>query len=129
MSLLAPPPHGARHQAAPALSVPAVTGSDEQAVHLADGMRLQVDVLIAATGYRTGLEGLVGHLKVLDEQGRPAVTPGRSHPRARRPYDVGLRNPLIGPLNSIRLDAQRVARAVAADLTVAGRTAAERLAG
>lgn len=104
--------------------VPAVTGFDEQAVHLADGTRLRVDVLIAATGYRTGLEGLVGHLGVLDEHGCPAVAPGRSHPRAPRLYYVGLRNPLIGLLNSIRLDAQRVARAVAADLTVASRTAA-----
>lgn len=102
--------------------VPAVTGFDKQAVHLADGTRLQVDVLIAATGYRTGLDGLVGHLGVLDEHGRPEVAPGRSHPRAPGLYYVGLRNPLIGLLNSIRLDAQRVARAVAADLTV---TAAE----
>lgn len=104
--------------------VPAVVGFDEHAVHLADGTRLQVDVLIAATGYRTGLEGLVGHLGVLDEHGRPAVAPGRSHTRAARLYYVGLRNPLIGLLNSIRLDAQRVARAVAADLAIAGRTAA-----
>lgn len=101
-----------------------VTGFDDQSVLLADGTRLQVDVLIAATGYRTGLEDLIGHLGVLDEHGRPAVRPGHPHPRAPRLYYVGLRNPLIGLLNSIRLDAQRVARAVASDLTVVGRTAA-----
>jgi putative flavoprotein involved in K+ transport len=104
--------------------VPAVTGFDEQAVLLADGTRLQVDALIAATGYRTGLERLVGHLGVLDDHGRPAIAPGRSHPRAPRLYYVGLRNPLIGLLNSIRLDAQRVARNVAAELSIAGHTAA-----
>lgn len=35
-------------------------------VSLADGTRLRPDVVICATGYRTGLEPLVGHLGVLD---------------------------------------------------------------
>lgn len=89
-----------------------VVGFDQRKVHLADGTHLEPDVVIAATGYRTGLQGLIGHLGVLDRHGRPAVAPGRAHPRAPGLYYVGLRNPLIGLLNSIRLDARRVARAV-----------------
>jgi putative flavoprotein involved in K+ transport len=105
-------------------AVAGVDRFDERTVHLTDGTRLEVDVVIAATGYRTGLEALVGHLGVLDQQGRPAVAPGRSHPRAPRLYYVGLRNPLIGLLNSIRLDAQRIARSLADDLASKGQPAA-----
>jgi cation diffusion facilitator CzcD-associated flavoprotein CzcO len=102
--------------------VAAVGRCDERSMHLVDGKRLEVDVLIAATGYPTGLERLVGHLGVLDERGRPDVPPGRSHPRAPRLYFVGLRNPLTGLLHSVRLDAARIARSPAADL--AARTTA-----
>ncbi len=40
---------------------------------LADGARVDPDAVICATGYRRGLEALVGHLGVLDERGRPRV--------------------------------------------------------
>ncbi len=56
--------------------VPAVTGFDETGVHLADGTRLEPDAVIAATGYGTGLQRLVGHLDVLDERGMPRVAGG-----------------------------------------------------
>jgi cation diffusion facilitator CzcD-associated flavoprotein CzcO len=39
---------------------------DGSTVSLLTGKRLQVDVVICATGYRRGLEPLVGHLGVLD---------------------------------------------------------------
>jgi hypothetical protein len=49
---------------------------DHRAVVLADGTRLEPDVVVAATGYRRGLEPLVGHLGVLDELGTPRVHGG-----------------------------------------------------
>ena len=61
--------------------VPAVTGFDDGAVRLADGSQVEVDAVLAATGYRTGLPPLVGHLGVLDERGMPQVSGGR-HPAA-----------------------------------------------
>lgn len=85
-------------------------------VVLADGQRLAVDTVIVATGYRTGLEPLVGHLGILDEAGRPRIRAGRAHPSAPGLHAVGLRNPLIGLLNAIRIDAGRVARAIDRDL-------------
>lgn len=100
--------------------VAAVEGFDGTAVCLVDGERLEVDAVIAATGYRTGLEPVVGHLGVLDERGRPTVRAGETHPAAPGLHFVGLRNPLIGLLNAIRLDARRVARAIAGELD--GRT-------
>ncbi|ADB75233.1 flavin-containing monooxygenase [Geodermatophilus obscurus] len=51
--------------------VAGVTALDERGARLADGNRADVDTVIAATGYRTGLAPLVGHLGVLDDRGRP----------------------------------------------------------
>jgi cation diffusion facilitator CzcD-associated flavoprotein CzcO len=42
-------------------------------VILADGTRLEPDAVIQATGYRRNLEPLVGHLGVLDANGKPLV--------------------------------------------------------
>ena len=51
--------------------VAGVEALDEAGVILADGERIAPDAVIAATGYRRGLEPLVGHLGVLDEHGAP----------------------------------------------------------
>ena len=46
---------------------------DEGAAVLATDPRAEVDAVVAATGFRPGLEPLVGHLDVLDERGRTRV--------------------------------------------------------
>ncbi|GAA1865265.1 NAD(P)/FAD-dependent oxidoreductase [Paeniglutamicibacter psychrophenolicus] len=46
-------------------------GRDSDQVLLADGSWIHADVLIAATGFRPGLESMLGHLDVLDEAGIP----------------------------------------------------------
>ena len=51
--------------------VAAVSALGGGSVTLADGTVLDPDVVIAATGYKRGLEQLVGHLGVLDERGNP----------------------------------------------------------
>jgi putative flavoprotein involved in K+ transport len=48
-----------------------VESLDETCVQLADGTRVEPAAIIAATGYRRGLEILVGHLGVLDDRGIP----------------------------------------------------------
>ena len=96
--------------------VAAVEAFEHERVVLADGSRVRAEVVIAATGYHTALHELVGHLGVLDERGRPTVAAGTRHPAAPGLHFVGLRNPLIGLLNAIRIDAGRVARAIAAEL-------------
>ncbi len=53
--------------------VAAVEGFEDGKVVLADGSRIEPDAVIAATGYVRALEGLVGHLGVLDAHGRPVV--------------------------------------------------------
>ena len=85
---------------------------DDGAVVLADGSRITPDVVIAATGYRRGLEPLVGDLDVLDDRGCPACTDrGR---RARRPVSTsrGYTNPISGMFRELRIDAERIAAAI-----------------
>ncbi|MEU0499156.1 NAD(P)/FAD-dependent oxidoreductase [Mycobacterium sp. NPDC006124] len=53
--------------------VAAVTAFDGPSVVLTDRTRLDADVVVAATGYRPGLESLVGQLGVLTDAGRPRV--------------------------------------------------------
>ena len=63
--------------------VAGVDALDDTGVLLADGERIAPDTVIAATGYRTGLEPLVGHLGVLDDHGSPRMTDGEAAPGLR----------------------------------------------
>lgn len=94
--------------------VAAVERFDGDAVVLADGERVTPSAVIAATGYTTGLQPVLGHLGVLDARGRPLVNGRR--PAAPGLRFVGLSNPLKGLLFQINLDARAVARDVAKDL-------------
>src|SRR3954470_9564572 len=101
--------------------VRSVEALDEHAVHLADGSRLEPDAVIAATGYRTGLEPLAGHLGVLDERGVPLVLHGEAAPGLRfigylpRPAHIGLMG------KDARRAAAEIAAAWPAELGSAGR--------
>jgi putative flavoprotein involved in K+ transport len=53
--------------------VASIESLDETGADLVDGARIEPDAVIAATGYRTGLEPMVGHLGVLDDHGTPRV--------------------------------------------------------
>jgi putative flavoprotein involved in K+ transport len=92
--------------------VAAVEAFDGDAVVLADGSRITPDAVIAATGYVRALEGLVGHLGVLDGRGRPVVHGGRTSPKAPGLYFTGFTNPISGMLRELAIDAERIARAV-----------------
>jgi putative flavoprotein involved in K+ transport len=81
-------------------------------VLLADDTQIQPDAVIAATGYRRGLEPLVGHLGVLDEDGKPLVSGGKQHPSASGLFFNGYRSDLSGQLRLMRPDARGIARAV-----------------
>jgi putative flavoprotein involved in K+ transport len=92
--------------------VPAVERFTADSVVLADGRELTPDAVIAATGFRRGLEGLVGDLGVLAPNGRPLVNADgqlAAHPGL---YFLGYSNPLTGNLRQLGIDARRIARAV-----------------
>ncbi|MEU8471358.1 NAD(P)/FAD-dependent oxidoreductase [Streptomyces sp. NPDC029006] len=97
--------------------VAAVEAFDDGKVVLADGSRITPDAVIAATGYVRALEGLVGHLGVLDERGRPVVHGGRTPAQAPGLYFTGFTNPISGMLRELAIDARRIARAVAKSLS------------
>jgi putative flavoprotein involved in K+ transport len=82
---------------------------------LADGTRLEVDAVIAATGYRPGLGPLVGHLGVLDNRGEPLVHGAEEHPGAPRLHFVGYQVTLGGTFRLVGIEAKQLARAVAVD--------------
>ena len=65
-------------------------------------------MVIAATGYRTGLEPLVGHLGVLDDHGSPRVTGGEAAPGLRFVGFV----PRPALLHALGREAQRAARGI-----------------
>lgn len=84
-------------------------------VILADGESVTPDVIIAATGFSTDLDGLVGHLGVLDERGDPLG--GFASHLGDGMFAIGYGIPPNGPLRSIRRNATPLAREVAAYLT------------
>lgn len=92
--------------------VAAVDGFDGADVLLADGSRYAPDAVIAATGFRAGLDELVGHLGVLAPSGLPLKTDGE--PALPGLWFVGFRPTLGGQLREGTIAARSVAKAVAA---------------
>jgi putative flavoprotein involved in K+ transport len=93
--------------------VPALERFEDGIAVLADGRAAEVDAIVAATGFRTGLEPLVGHLGVLDEAGLPLVHGGHEHPGAPGLHFVGYLVTLGGTLRLVGKQAEQLARAAA----------------
>jgi cation diffusion facilitator CzcD-associated flavoprotein CzcO len=81
---------------------------------LTGGDRAPADDVICATGYRRGLEQLVGHLGVLDERGVPRYADGApGDPDTPGLYFAGFRVALSGSIRVAGRHARRIATAVA----------------
>ncbi|WP_189264343.1 flavin-containing monooxygenase [Streptomyces fuscichromogenes] len=93
--------------------VATVDGFEDGKVVLADGTRVSPDAVIAATGYSRALEGLVGHLDVLDDRGRPRAHGPRTPKNAQGLYFTGYTNPISGNFREMAIDAEKIAKAVA----------------
>ena len=94
--------------------VAAVERLEGDAVLLVDGTRLRPDAVVVATGYRSGLEPLVGHLGVLDPRELPLVHGAHEAPGAAGLWFTGFTNPISGMLRELRIDAERIAARIAA---------------
>jgi len=90
--------------------VPGVESLDESGVTFADGTRIEPDAVIAATGYRTGLEPMVGHLGVLNERGAPRVV---EQPAAPGLHFIGY-VPRPAHVGYMAAEAKRAAKAISA---------------
>lgn len=93
----------------PVPGVARIEGSD---VVLADGRRLSPDAIIACVGYRRGLEGLVGHLGVLDEKLKPLAVRGQSDPAAPRLHFAGLDPVTTGLFRQFGIEARGIVRSL-----------------
>jgi putative flavoprotein involved in K+ transport len=101
--------------------VAAVDALDGGKVQLADRRLIAPDTVIAATGYRSELDGLVGHLGLLDGAGAPLVHGRRTRRDAPGLYFTGFTRPVSGTLRELGLDARRIARVVARAVARANR--------
>lgn len=103
---------------------PEIVGFDGADVLLGDGSRVRPDAVIAATGYRHGLEDMVGHLGVLDADGAPVARGAETAPDTPGLHFVGYRLP---HLYEIGRDARAIAHL--ASWEVAAATGAKAAAG
>jgi putative flavoprotein involved in K+ transport len=92
--------------------VAAVAGFHDDEVLLADGGRIHPDSVIAATGYRRGLQELVGHLGVLTPPGSPVVGGASTARQAPGLYFIGFVRKMSGQLWPMRGEATQIARAI-----------------
>jgi putative flavoprotein involved in K+ transport len=91
--------------------VAAVAAVDSGQVILDDGTAVKPEVIVAATGFGTDLDGLVGHLGVLDEHGDPRG--GFASHLGDGMFAIGFGIPPNGPLRAIRLAATPLAGQIA----------------
>ena len=94
--------------------VAALTVFEDGVAVLDDGDRVAVDAVVAATGFRTGLEPLVGHLGVLDERGRPLVHDVEEPAGSPGLHFVGFEVTLGGTLRRAGIEAKQLAQLVVA---------------
>ncbi len=105
--------------------VSAVTAVESDRVILGDGTSVAPQAIIAATGFSTNLNGLVGHLGVLDEHGNPRG--GFASHVSDGMFAIGYGIPPNGPLRAIRMNATPLASEIAAYLKRPLGSRAERL--
>ncbi|GAB2669326.1 NAD(P)/FAD-dependent oxidoreductase [Saccharopolyspora gloriosae] len=99
--------------------VAAVAEFDQGQVVLADGTRIRPDDVVAATGYRCGLERLVGP-DVLTSRGAPLARGARTAPGTPNLHFVGFTNHPSGHLRFAGLEARATAKAISRRLRRCG---------
>ena len=85
-------------------------------VRLTDGRMIDPDVVICATGYRPGLEPMLGHLGVLDERGFPTIDGAEQDSRYPGLWFSGMRPALSGFFRAAGRNAAAIAAAVRASM-------------
>ena len=93
--------------------VSAVQSFDGAEVRLDDGRTVQPDAVVAATGFRPDLEGILGDLGVLDGSGMPQVQGADTVSGADGLYFVGIGVELSGQLLQIGREAEELSKSLA----------------
>lgn len=89
--------------------VPQVREFAKDSVILDNGEAIAPDVVIAATGYRTGLETMVGRLGVLDTKGVPLFNGAAGDPKLPGLWFTGMRPSIRGCFANARIQAAAIA--------------------
>lgn len=100
--------------------VPAIREFTRDGVILANGSLIGPDIVIAATGYRTGLESMVGNLGVLDNKGVPLFNGGEADPKLPGLWFTGMRPSIRGCFANAAILAKAIARRIAGSSLVSG---------
>lgn len=87
---------------------PEIAHFDVSDVVYADGSREEVDAVIAATGFRTGLEKILNVPDVIDDDGQPCFRSG-GQPSAPGLFFVGFNETVRGQLFEINRESKRLA--------------------
>ncbi|RUU06905.1 NAD(P)/FAD-dependent oxidoreductase, partial [Mesorhizobium sp. M7A.T.Ca.TU.009.01.3.2] len=93
--------------------VPGIREFTRDGVILANGSLIHPDVVIAATGYRTGLEPMVGKLGVLDAKGVPLFNGGEADPKFPGLWFTGMRPSIRGCFANAGILAKAIAKRIA----------------
>ena len=93
--------------------VPQVREITKDSVILESGQAISPQVVIAATGYRTGLETMLGKLGVLDAKGVPLFNGAASNPKLPGLWFTGMRPSIRGCFANARIQAAAIATKIA----------------
>ena len=96
--------------------VPEISSFSEQAVHFIDDRTIEPDVVICATGYRPGLELLVGQLEVLDERGKPLFLADQASDDHPGLWFFGVNSSIYGKNYVRKKEARRLADNISSSL-------------
>jgi cation diffusion facilitator CzcD-associated flavoprotein CzcO len=96
--------------------VPEVRAFSERSAELVDGRTIEPDAVICATGYRPGLESLVGDLDVLDERGKLRFVADQASDEHPGLWFFGLNTSIYGYLYQRKKEAVRLADRIARSL-------------
>ena len=100
-----------------------VAGFGRDCVHTNDGRHYAPDVVICATGYRTGLEPVFGPLGVLNGSGQPYCPMGEPDRENPGLWFTGFRPVFTGYFDAAATAAKRIADSVEADFSPSARYA------
>jgi cation diffusion facilitator CzcD-associated flavoprotein CzcO len=92
--------------------VPAICRFREQDIELAGGLRIAPDVVIAATGYTTGLGDMLHGLDLLDARGFPVINGGEQYPSAPGLWFTGMRPGLTGFFHASTVTGRAIAQGI-----------------
>jgi cation diffusion facilitator CzcD-associated flavoprotein CzcO len=92
--------------------LPEVERFEGDTVYLSGGEAVRPDAVVCATGYRPGLESMVGHLGILNASGEPMTNGAESIPEFNGLWFMGMRPRLPGVFYAARHEGRELAVAI-----------------